>query len=335
MRRILLALLLVATQAVAQPTPGTVLARQAGTWTVQPGNTANTTPWLTTIQQGGNAATVSAGGALKVDASASTQPVSGTVTANAGTNLNTSALALEAGNLATIAGSITSARQAVNVISGQTGVQGASGAVSASTQRVVLATDVALPAGTNGIGKLTANSGVDIGDVTIDNVAGTNPVPIEGNLAHNTAVGSTKPVLVGFDGRTSLPSAVTAGTVVRPIADTLGRGVFTFYAPLGDQAHFSSTNTSTVAAVQIRSAQGAGLRNTIVQVLLTNRSATPTAVIISDGSMSKILFAPANSMTVVNNPIPWRFGDNLAVTATTLVSVDKVIVDCLMITSII
>jgi len=41
--------------------------------------------------------------ALKVDGSAVTQPVSGTVTANAGTNLNTSALALESGgNLATI-----------------------------------------------------------------------------------------------------------------------------------------------------------------------------------------------------------------------------------------
>lgn len=65
---------------------GTVAATQSGTWTVQPGNTANTTPWLATIAQGGNSATVSAGGALKVDASASTQPVSGTVTANQGTS---------------------------------------------------------------------------------------------------------------------------------------------------------------------------------------------------------------------------------------------------------
>lgn len=55
---------------------GTVAATQSGTWTVQPGNTANTTAW-------------------KVDGSAVTQPVSGTVVANAGTNLNTSALNLE------------------------------------------------------------------------------------------------------------------------------------------------------------------------------------------------------------------------------------------------
>jgi hypothetical protein len=72
--------------AVTQPVSGTVSANasQTGTWTVQPGNTANTTPWLSTISQGGNSATVSAGGALKVDGSASTQPVSGTVTANQG-----------------------------------------------------------------------------------------------------------------------------------------------------------------------------------------------------------------------------------------------------------
>lgn len=45
-----------------QQTGGTVAATESGTWTVQPGNTANTTAW-------------------KVDGSAVTQPVSGTVTA--------------------------------------------------------------------------------------------------------------------------------------------------------------------------------------------------------------------------------------------------------------
>lgn len=49
-----------------QPVSGTVTANQGGTWTVQPGNTANTTAW-------------------KVDGSAVTQPVSGTVTSNQGT----------------------------------------------------------------------------------------------------------------------------------------------------------------------------------------------------------------------------------------------------------
>ncbi len=55
---------------------GTVATTQSGTWTVQPGNTQNTTPWLSTISAGGNAAAVSASNALKVDGSAVTQPVS-------------------------------------------------------------------------------------------------------------------------------------------------------------------------------------------------------------------------------------------------------------------
>jgi len=53
-----------------------VLATQSGTWTVQPGNTANTTPWLTTINQGGNSATVTAGGALNVTFAAGATVVS-------------------------------------------------------------------------------------------------------------------------------------------------------------------------------------------------------------------------------------------------------------------
>ena len=78
---------------VTQPVSGTIAATQSGTWTVQPGNTANTTPWLATISQGGNSANVTASNALKVDGSAVTQPVSGTITANIGT---TNGLALDA-----------------------------------------------------------------------------------------------------------------------------------------------------------------------------------------------------------------------------------------------
>lgn len=87
--------------------------------------------------------------ALLVDGSAVTQPVSGTVTANAGTNLNTSTLALEAGgNLAAAATSLAiiddwdeTNRAAVNIVSGQAGITAGAGAVAASTPRVTLASD--------------------------------------------------------------------------------------------------------------------------------------------------------------------------------------------------
>lgn len=122
-------------------------------------------------------------GVVSIDDNGGSLTVDGTVTANAGTNLNTSALALEAGgNLAAAATALAivddwdeSDRAKVNPIAGQAGVAGGSGTVSSLTQRVVLATDVALPAGTNGIGKLTANSGVDIGDVDVTSIsAGSN-----------------------------------------------------------------------------------------------------------------------------------------------------------------
>lgn len=71
------------------------------------------------------------------------------VTVNAGTNLNTSALALEA-TLGTVHGHVDS-------IDGKI--------TACNTGAVVISS--ALPAGSNAIGKLAANSGVDIGDVDI------------------------------------------------------------------------------------------------------------------------------------------------------------------------
>jgi hypothetical protein len=105
------------------------------------------------------------------------------VTANAGTNLNTSALALEAGgNLAGAATSLAilddwdeSDRAKVNPIAGQAGVAAGSGTVSALTQRVVLATDVALPAGTNNIGDVDLAS-IAAGETHIGEVGGRTVV---------------------------------------------------------------------------------------------------------------------------------------------------------------
>jgi hypothetical protein len=78
-----------------------------------------------------------------------TVTVSGSVTANAGTNLNTSALALEAGgNLAGAATSLAvlddwdeTDRCKVNPIAGQAGVAAGTGAVGATVQRMTLASD--------------------------------------------------------------------------------------------------------------------------------------------------------------------------------------------------
>lgn len=156
----------------------------------------------------------------------STSPwvISGTVTANAGTNLNTSLLALESGgNLAAIAASASvlddwdeSDRAKVNPIVGQAGVAGGTGLDGATVQRVSLATNVSLPAGTNAIGKLSANSGVDIGDVTIDNGAGAAAVNIQdgGNsiTVDGTVAFSNSTIAVTNTGTFATQSAITAAS---------------------------------------------------------------------------------------------------------------------------
>lgn len=63
-----------------------VQAAQSGTWTVQPGNTANTTPWLATVAQGGNSAVVKAANTV-------TSTDVGLVVAVANTNANGQAAA--------------------------------------------------------------------------------------------------------------------------------------------------------------------------------------------------------------------------------------------------
>jgi len=82
---------------------------QSGTWTVQPGNTPNTVPWLATINQGGNSAAVTAANALKVDGSAVTQPISGTVTAVQATAANLNA---------TVVGTVTSNQGTAAAVAG-------------------------------------------------------------------------------------------------------------------------------------------------------------------------------------------------------------------------
>lgn len=114
-----------------------------------------------------------AGNEMQVDV-VTLPAIVGSVTANAGTNLNTSALALETtATSIKIAAEIMddwdeSDRAKVNLIVGQAGVQGGSGAVSNITQRVVLATDVALPAGENLIGLVTSSDTVVDLTATLD-----------------------------------------------------------------------------------------------------------------------------------------------------------------------
>lgn len=122
-------------------------------------------------------APVDATAGLKVDLGADND-ITGTVTANAGTNLNTSALALEAGNLASIKAKTDN-------------IPALGQALAAASTPVVLTaaqiTTLTPPAAITGfatettLGLVNAKlvSGTDIGDVTINNASGASAVNIQ------------------------------------------------------------------------------------------------------------------------------------------------------------
>jgi hypothetical protein len=112
-------------------------------------------------------------------------------TANAGTNLNTSALALETGgNLATLAGGVTSSVYQHNLkqVNGTT-VLVNTGAVGTGAQRVAVGTDTATIAGSAPGTAGTASANV----VTVQGVASMTPVQVSQATAANlnaTVVGT-------------------------------------------------------------------------------------------------------------------------------------------------
>jgi len=87
-------------------------------------------------------------------------------------------------------------RAKVNIIVGQAGIAGGTGVDGATVPRVTLATNVPLPAGTNAIGKLAANSGVIIGAVEQSgtwNVGTVTTVTTVTTVSSVTAVGTITP----------------------------------------------------------------------------------------------------------------------------------------------
>ena len=122
--------------------------------------------------------------ALKVDGSAVTQPVSGTVTANLSATDNDVLDAIES-DTTTIAGAVSGTEMQVDVVG-------------------------ALPAGTNAIGKLAANSGVDIGDVDVTSIsAGTNLIGDVG-IQPRTTNGLDTFMASGSDGSSILVATAQA-----------------------------------------------------------------------------------------------------------------------------
>lgn len=121
-------------------------------------------------------------GVVSVDDNGGSITVDGTVAATQSGTWTEANSAAIAASLSVIDDWDETNRAAVNVISGQVGVAGGSGVVGAAVQRVVLATDVGLPAGTSALGKVGHDiTGIGHGVTTVA-TAGTD-VALAGSTA--------------------------------------------------------------------------------------------------------------------------------------------------------
>jgi hypothetical protein len=283
--------------AVTQPVSGTVAATQSGTWTVQPGNTANTTPWLTTINQGGNSATVTASNALKVDGSAVTQPVSGTVTSNQGT-ANTLAnawsikitdttngpVAVKAASTAAVAtdaalvvavspnNTVTVVQSTAANLRSQTSSESNTGAAVPTQASMVGGTD-----GTNLRAFLTDTSGrqIVIGAAADGAAVAGNPVLMAGQDGTNA-----QSIFTDTTGRQVMVGAAATGAAVTGNPVLIGGSD-------GSNAQAIATTTTGVVKVEIQSEVSKAVYGAAVRSL--SPPATPTDMITITGSGTKTI----------------------------------------------
>ena len=233
---------------------------QSGTWTVQPGNTANTTPWLTTISQGGNAATVSVAGALKIDGSAVTQPVSGTITANIGT---AGTLALESTQAKLTIAQSTALGSNTQILVGGSVTTAAPIYTTGNINPLSLTTAGALRTDSSGTtqpvsGTVTANAGTGsftVAQATASNLnaavvgTGTAGTPAGGVLSIQGVSGGTTIPVSGTVTATN-PSVSTTGSSPPASATYIG-GSVTTAAPTYTTGQISGLSLTTAGALRI------------------------------------------------------------------------------------
>lgn len=311
---------------------GTVAATQSGTWTVQPGNTANTTAWLVT-GTGGTFPVTDSGGSLTID-NAALSVTGGGVEASAlrvtiatdssgvlSVDDNGSTLSIDdGGSSITIDGTIS----ATCTNSGTFAVQESGTALTrltdietntdygattgngaaAGSLRVTLANDSTGVLAT--VSTVTTVSTLTGGGVAHDGADSGNPHKV-GAKATTSLSGLT---LVADADRTNLFAGVDGVLLSRP------------HANLEDIVSGNASNTDGTST-QCIAAQSSGIKTYLTTIILTNTSATMIYVEIKDGTTVKLTIpVPATGGAVVNLPVPlpgtaataWNFDPSAATT---------------------
>lgn len=133
-------------------------------------------------------------------------------------------------------------------------------------------------------------SSIAAGDNNIGNVdivslpASTNTLEVVGDAAHDAAVAGN-PVLMGFEARSTAPTAVTDGDAVRGVASLLGKQIVLPYAIPASTWSYASAAAVTDTADDEAAAAVASTRRYITAVQVFNgHDTTGTEVVIKDGS---------------------------------------------------
>jgi hypothetical protein len=269
------------------------------------GFTTTGAPTYTTAQT--NPLSLTTAGALRVDGSAvtqpvsgtfwqTTQPVSGTVTVTQGTaaNLNATVTGTVA---ATQSGTWTvqpgnTANTTAWLVTGTGGTFPVTGTFWQATQPVS--------------GTVTANQGGAPWSVNGDTASGTTD--------------ANNPVKIGGVARTSNPTAVTNGQRVNGIFDKLGKQVVV--GALRDVKGVQKTSITTTTETTVVTAGGVGVFNDVYAIVVTNKSATTVFVDFRDstaGTVRMTLAAPASDtrgFTVAVDSAMVQAGANANWTAT-------------------
>jgi hypothetical protein len=103
---------------------------------------------------------------------------------------------------------------------------------------------------------------------------------------------------------TALPTAVTGGTLVQPMADKFGRAAVVLNAVRDLVGTAVLSNNSAASAASLIGAGADGVYNDIITFIATNRSATATVVTLTDGTVSYTFALAANGGIVINFPTP-------------------------------
>lgn len=245
-----------------------VQAAQSGTWTVQPGNTANTTAW-------------------KVDASSVAVPItdnSGSLTVD-----NGGTFAVQA----TIAAGATSIAKAEDTASADADVGIPALAVRKATPANTSGTDGDYEFLQMSAGRLWVDpSGVTL---TVASHAVTNAGTFAvqaGQAAHDAAIAGS-PVRTAGRALTADYTAVSTGDTADLITTVLGKQIVLPYALPGATWKYvgAAGGLVTTSAITIKTAGGAGVVNYITSILLVNSHQTiGTEIVINDGAAGTAIF---------------------------------------------